>query len=120
MEDLNHVLVTGGAGFIGSHLVAALVGQGCRVTVLDNLSTGHRHNLDSVMDRIDFIDGDIRDAPLLNRLVQGCAVVFHQAAVVSVSQTVEDPALSCEVNDLGTVRVLDAARRAGVRRVVMG
>ncbi|MCB2145708.1 MAG: SDR family oxidoreductase [Deltaproteobacteria bacterium] len=116
---MSHALVTGGAGFIGSHLVDELVAGGCRVTVLDNLSTGHRHNIDHLGDRIDFVEGDIRDEGLLNRVVKGCEVVFHQAAVVSVSQSVQDPSHACEVNDLGTVRVLDASRRNGVRRVVM-
>lgn len=111
--------MTGGAGFIGSHLVDELVANGCRVTVLDNLSTGHRHNIDHLGDRIDFVEGDIRDAGLLDRVVKGCEVVFHQAAVVSVTQSVQDPSHACEVNDLGTVRVLDASRRSGVRRVVM-
>ena len=119
MKKISHALVTGGAGFIGSHLVDELVGNGCRVTVLDNLSTGHRNNIDHLGDRIDFVEGDIRDAGLLNQVVKGCEVVFHQAAVVSVSQSVLDPSHSCEVNDLGTVRVLDASRRNGVRRVVM-
>ncbi|BBO72476.1 UDP-glucose 4-epimerase-like protein [Desulfosarcina alkanivorans] len=119
MKKISHALVTGGAGFIGSHLVEALATDGCRVTVLDNLSTGHRHNLDGAGDRIDFVEGDIRDAQLLDRVIKGCEVVFHQAAVVSVTQTVKDPSHSCEVNDLGTVRVLDAARRNDVRRVVL-
>jgi nucleoside-diphosphate-sugar epimerase len=119
MIKISRALVTGGAGFIGSHLVDELVANRCRVTVLDNLSTGHRRNIDHLGDRIDFVEGDIRDSGLLNQVVKGCEVVFHQAAVVSVSQTVRDPSHSCEVNDLGTVRVLDAARRNGVRRVVM-
>jgi len=119
MKKISHALVTGGAGFIGSHLVDELVANGCRVTVLDNLSTGHRRNIDHLEDRIDFVEGDIRDAGLLAQAVKGCDVVFHQAAVVSVSQSVLDPSHSCEVNDLGTVRVLDASRRNGVRRVVM-
>ena len=119
MTPFNRVLVTGGAGFIGSHLVDELVDMGCRVAVLDDLSTGHRRNIVHLLDRIDFVHGDIRDADLLSRMTAGCEVVFHQAAVVSVSQSVQDPPRSCDVNDLGTVRVLDAARRAGVRRVVM-
>ena len=119
MQKISRALVTGGAGFIGSHLVEELVADGCRVTVLDNLATGHRHNIDGLGDRIDFVEGDIRDARLVDRVIKGCEVVFHQAAVVSVTQSVQDPSHSCEVNDLGTVRVLDAARRNGVRRVVM-
>lgn len=93
--------------------------RGARVTVLDNLSTGHRHNLAHLADDLEFVEGDIRDADLLCRLVKGCDVVFHQAAVVSVTLSVQDPSYSCEVNSLGTVRVLDACRRKGVRRVVM-
>jgi UDP-glucose 4-epimerase len=119
MNAFEHALVTGGAGFIGSHLVDELVADGWRVTVVDNLSTGHRRNIAHLEDRIDFIEGDIRDAALMDQAIRRCEVVFHQAAVVSVSQSVEDPAHSCEVNDLGTVRVLDASRRAGVRRVVL-
>jgi nucleoside-diphosphate-sugar epimerase len=119
MQKISRALVTGGAGFIGSHLVEALLADGCRVTVLDNLSTGHRHNIDDLGDRIDFVEGDIRDDRLLDKVIKGCEVVFHQAAVVSVTLSVQDPSHSCEVNDLGTVRVLDAARRNGVRRVVM-
>ena len=112
-------LVTGGAGFIGSHLVAALVGQGCEVTVLDNLASGHQTNLDPVKDQITFIKGDIKDERLLNRIIKGCEVVFHLAAVVSVTQTVKDPVASALVNELGAIRVLDAARKNGVRRVVL-
>lgn len=119
MRKISHALVTGGAGFIGSHLVDELVAHGCRVTVLDNLSTGHRRNIDHLGRRIDFVEGDIRDADLMDRVIQGCDVVFHQAALVSVTQSVQDPCFSCDVNDLGTVRVLDAARRNGVRRIVM-
>jgi len=117
--DRKQVLVTGGAGFIGSHLVDALVKTGCKVTVLDNLVTGRRSNLEHLADRINFVEGDIRDEDLLNRVIQGCEVVFHQAAVVSVTLSVEDPPHACDVNDLGTVRVLDAARKNAVWRVVM-
>lgn len=119
MHTLRQALVTGGAGFIGSHLVEALVASGCRVIVVDNLSTGHRRNLDHLGDRIEFVEGDIRDAVLLDRVMNGCDVVFHQAALVSVTQSVQDPSDSCDINELGTVRVLDAARRNGVRRVVL-
>ncbi|MBI5064014.1 MAG: SDR family oxidoreductase [Desulfatitalea sp.] len=112
-------LVTGGAGFIGSHLVEALVGLGCDVTVLDNLASGHQTNLDTVKDKITFVKGDIKDERTLNRAVKGCEVVFHLAAVVSVTQTVKDPVTSALVNELGAIRVLDAARKNGVRRVVL-
>ena len=119
MEKVEQAIVTGGAGFIGSHIVDALVAEGCRVIVLDNLSTGHRRNIEHLGDRIEFVQGDIRDASLVNRISKGCDVAFHQAAVVSVSLSVQDPSFSCSVNDLGTVHVLDAARRNGLRRVVM-
>jgi nucleoside-diphosphate-sugar epimerase len=117
--QINKALVTGGAGFIGSHLVDALVQAGCAVAVLDSLTTGHVENLASVRDRIDFVQGDILDDDALDRCMPGCDVVFHQAAVVSVTQTVQDPVTSARVNDLGTIQVLDAARRHGVRRVVL-
>ncbi|MEJ2038421.1 MAG: NAD-dependent epimerase/dehydratase family protein, partial [Desulfosarcinaceae bacterium] len=112
-------LVTGGAGFIGSHLAEALVQGGCEVIVVDNLSSGHEHNLEGFRDRINFVHGDIRDGEALAGLCQGCDLVFHQAAVVSVTKTVEDPVASTLVNDIGTLQVLDAARRSGVKRVVL-
>jgi nucleoside-diphosphate-sugar epimerase len=119
VRKIKQALVTGGAGFIGSHIVDALAKNDCRVTVLDNLVTGHRSNLEHLGDRIEFVEGDIRDEKMLNDVIQGCEVVFHQAAVVSVSISVEDPLHACDVNDLGTVKVLDAARKNGVGRVVM-
>ncbi len=112
-------LVTGGAGFIGSHLVEALVGHGCDVTVLDNLASGNLANLARVQDKITFVKGDIKDDRTLSRVAKGCEVVFHLAAVVSVTQTVKDPVLSALVNEMGTLRVLDAARKHGIRRVVL-
>ncbi|MDL2275604.1 SDR family oxidoreductase [Desulfosarcina sp. OttesenSCG-928-G10] len=119
MKTLSRALVTGGAGFIGSHLVEALVDDGVQVTVLDNFSTGHRSNLDPVKEKITIVEGDIRDRDLLEQVTRSCDVVFHQAAVVSVALSVSDPDFSCEVNDLGTVRVLDACRKNKVRRVVV-
>jgi UDP-glucose 4-epimerase len=89
------------------------------VTVIDNLATGRLENLAHVADRITFIEGNILDDTLLTRAAAGCEVVFHQAAVVSVPKTVEDPVGSAAVNDLGTVKVLEAARSAGSRRVVL-
>ncbi|MBU0992210.1 MAG: SDR family oxidoreductase [Proteobacteria bacterium] len=112
-------LVTGGAGFIGSNLVDAILENGINVSVIDNLSTGHLSNLSKVMDRIAFIEGDIQDADILNDISKGCDVIFHQAAVVSVPQTVEHPVESSMVNDIGTLRVLEAARKNGIKRVVM-
>lgn len=112
-------LVTGGAGFIGSHLTQTLVDQGCNVTVLDNLSTGHIENLSKCVDDITFIEGDICDAAALDQSIRGCEVVFHHAAIVSVTQTVADPVSSALVNDLGTLKILEAARLNKVRRVVL-
>lgn len=114
-----HALVTGGAGFIGSHIVDALVESGCKVSVIDNLSTGHLSNLSHQKDRIRFFEGDIRDRELLSEITRGCDVVFHEAAMVSVPQTVEEPVESATVNELGTLNVLEAARANHVRRVVM-
>lgn len=119
VPGIQSALVTGGAGFIGSHLVEALVAQGCAVTVLDNLSSGRLSNLEPVQDKIRFIKGDIQDEEIVTTAVKGCDVVFHHAAVVSVTQTVEAPVDSARVNDLGTLNVLDAARRNQVRRLVL-
>lgn len=119
--SLSHkkVLVTGGAGFIGSHLVDALVDAGGDVSVIDNLSTGHVENLTSAGRKIRFVKGDIQDSETLNALSRGCEMIFHQAAVVSVPQTVKNPIESSLVNEIGTLRVLEAARLNGVKRVVM-
>ena len=113
------VLVTGGAGFIGSHLVKALLARGADVSVIDNLTTGHEENLASVRKNIRFEKNDIREAETLNTLAQGCEVIFHQAAIVSVPHTVHDPIESSMVNEIGTLRVLEAARLNGVKRVVI-
>jgi UDP-glucose 4-epimerase len=112
------VLVTGGAGFIGSHLTSALVAEGCLVSVLDNLSTGHLRNLEKVKHQILFHPGDITDPETVNQAAAGCDAVFHLAAMVSVPQTIENPLKSARINDMGTVHVLEAARRTGARRVV--
>lgn len=115
----NSALVTGGAGFIGSHLVEAHVTGGCQVTVLDNPSSGHRENLSACADKITFIEGDIRDERILARAVSGCEVVFHLAAEIFVPRTIEDPIKSAEINTIGTLNVLEAARKSGVQRVVL-
>ena len=111
-------LVTGGAGFIGSHLVEALVLSGCRVAVLDNLSSGNYTNLEHLEGRFSFYPEDIRNRAALDAAVENCEVVFHLAAVVSVPQTIKNPLDSAAVNDMGTLHVLDAARKKKVRRVV--
>ncbi len=113
-------LVTGGAGFIGSNLVAALAQAGERVRVLDNLSTGRWENLDGIPGQslIERITGDIRDPAAVARASEGVEVIFHEAALGSVPRSVDDPLESDAVNIHGTVTVLDVARRTGVRRVV--
>ena len=111
-------LVTGGAGFIGSNLTERLLGDGVQVRVLDSLTSGFMENLEPFLGNIEFKQGDVRDIDTLQEIMVGVEVVFHQAAVVSVPQSVEDPIETAMVNDLGTLHVLEAAHRAGVRRVV--
>ncbi len=111
-------LVTGGAGFIGSHLVEHLVRAGARTRVLDDFSTGRRENLAAFLDQIELLEDDITDPEACRRACQGVDVVFHQAALPSVPRSVEDPARSHQVNATGTLNVLLAAREAGVARVV--
>jgi nucleoside-diphosphate-sugar epimerase len=111
-------VVTGGAGFIGSHIAQALAEQGHEVVVLDDLSTGHLHNLAAFRDRIEFVEGSVCDLPLLQELCEGTDVVFHQAALASVPRSVADPLASNEANVTGTLKVLLAARDRKVRRVV--
>ena len=115
---MKSVLVTGGAGFIGSNLVHALLERGVEVRVLDNLSSGHLANLADVRDRITFVEGDIRDRPMLTTLCEGVDYILHQAAVPSVPRSVKDPWTSNDANVTGTLNVFLAARDAGVRRVV--
>jgi nucleoside-diphosphate-sugar epimerase len=118
-QTFKRALVTGGAGFIGSHITHALVGFGCHVTILDNLATGHLKNFDAVKEDVTFVAGDIRDETAVARAVKDCQVVFHQAAMVSVVQSVEQPLDAVAINDVGTVNVLQAARQSGVQRVVL-
>jgi nucleoside-diphosphate-sugar epimerase len=110
-------LVTGGAGFIGSHIVEGLVRRGDRVRVLDNLSTGRRENL-AGLDGVELVEGDLRDREAVGREVAGVDGVFHEAALRSVPRSVDDPLSSNEVNVTGTLLLLMACRQAGVRRVV--
>jgi UDP-glucose 4-epimerase len=109
-------LVTGGAGFIGSHLVEALVARGEQVRVLDNFSTGRWENLSAVQDRIEVIEGDIRDPQILRQAMDGVGVVAHLAAVVSVERSLQNPQETADVNTGGTLNLLEAARQAGVYR----
>jgi nucleoside-diphosphate-sugar epimerase len=111
-------LVTGGAGFIGSHLTSALANKRKKVTVIDNLSTGHLENLSDAMDDIKFIKGDIRDIEFLKKCFREVDVIFHQAALPSVPRSIKDPTASNASNIDGTLNVLVAARDAGVKRVI--
>lgn len=115
-------VVTGGAGFIGSHLVRGLLERGRSVRVVDNLSTGRRENLADLETaypgRFELLEADIRDRDGLDALFEGSSTVFHLAAMVSVQKSVEDPGLCHDVNVTGTLNVFRAARRIGARKVV--
>src|SRR5881394_408739 len=111
-------LVTGGAGFIGSHIARALVDAGARVRVIDDLSTGSVQNLDEIGGEVEFINASINDAAVLNRAVQGVELVFHEAAIPSVPRSVQQPRETHDASVNGTFNLLLAARDAGVRRVV--
>lgn len=111
-------LVTGGAGFIGSHIAERLVSEGHSVRILDNLSSGRLENIRGFADKVEFIEADVRDKPQLDFYAAGCDVVFHQAAIVSVPYSMEHPQETHDVNIQGTLNVLECARRRGVKRVV--
>ena len=111
------VLVTGGAGFIGSNIVNLLVEEGHDVTVLDNLLSGHRVNL-KPFPQARFVEGDIRDEAVVDEVVNGVDVLFHLAASVGNKRSIEHPLLDSEINVMGTLRLLEAARRHGVRKFV--
>jgi UDP-glucose 4-epimerase len=112
-------LVTGGAGFIGSHLVEELVRRGESVRVLDDLSTGQKENLSSIWDKVDFQKVDIRDLAALGPPFERVDYVLHLAAVPSVMRSIEDPVTTTQINLVGTLNVLLAAREARVQRVIM-
>jgi nucleoside-diphosphate-sugar epimerase len=112
------VLVTGGSGFIGSHLVTALLDRGDEVSVIDDLSTGLRERLAGVEDRIRLVIGDIRDPARLDEAIEGADAVLHEAAIPSVARSVRDPLATNSVNTGGTIEVMLAAGRAGCRRLV--
>ena len=113
-----HYLVTGGAGFIGSHLAEELVRRGERVRVVDSLVTGHRENLAAVAGRVEFIEGDLADAGVADAAAAGVDYVLHQAAIPSVPRSVTEPVFCHRANVDATLNVLVAARDAGVRRLV--
>ncbi|MBI4141042.1 SDR family NAD(P)-dependent oxidoreductase, partial [Candidatus Woesearchaeota archaeon] len=115
---MKKVVVTGGAGFIGSHLAEELVKQEYSVTVVDNLFTGKKEHLKEVSAKIEFVEGDIRDINLLKKHFAEADTVFHQAALRSVPASVAEPVPYYDVNIIGTHNVLEAARLSGVKRVV--
>ena len=115
---MTRYLVTGGAGFIGSHLVEALVARGERVRVLDDLSTGKRENLSTILGDVELLVGDVADPRAVDRAMDGCEIAVHLAAVASVQPSLANPLHTNRVNVGGTLNVLDAARRASVDRVV--
>jgi UDP-glucose 4-epimerase len=113
-------LVTGGAGFIGSHLAGALVERGKKVRILDNLSTGHRKNIAHLDGKVEFIEGDLVNRGDVERALDGVDVVYHQAALASVPRSVDAPLDTNASCVTGTVTLLDVARKSGVRRIVYG
>ena len=117
---MEKVLVTGGAGFIGSYLAEGLARRGCRVIILDDLSTGKRENIEQLpnQDKLEFIEGSILTLPLLQKLFKGVDHVFHQAAIPSVPKSIENPLASHEANVTGVLNVLIAARDSGVKKVI--
>ena len=112
------MLVTGGAGFIGSHLAARLLDLGHDVRVLDNFATGRRSNIDAIGADVELVEGDIQSYERAHKAVRGCDIVFHQAALPSVPRSIQDPLTSNATNVIGTLNVLLAARDEGIRRVV--
>jgi len=111
-------LVTGGAGFIGSHIATGLLANGARVRVIDDFSTGYRQNLDEIGGEVDFVEGSVADEEILRRALRDVEIVFHQAAIPSVPRSVENPRQTHEACVDATFSLLLAAREMGVRRVV--
>ena len=111
-------LVTGGAGFIGSHLCEEILARNHKVRVLDNFFSGNAENLAALRDKIEFLEGDIRDRKALAEIMDGVDYVLHHAAISSVPRSLEFPEECTEVNVIGTLRVLEAAKKAGVKRLV--
>jgi UDP-glucose 4-epimerase len=115
---MTRYLVTGGAGFIGSNIVEELVRRGEKTRVLDSFITGRRENLKPFQDRIELIEGDIRDPRTVKDALKGIDYIIHQAALRSVARSVEDPFATNDTNVSGTLHILTAAKEAGVKRVV--
>ena len=118
MSFTSKVLVTGGAGFIGSNLAQELIRQGARVNILDNLTTGFRENLEEIEGDFDFIEGDLNDDDALKKAVAGAEIIFHEAALPSVPRSVENPAETHEACANGTFNLLLKAKDHGVRRII--
>ena len=112
------VLVTGGAGFIGSHIVESLVQAGARVRVYDNFTSGHAKNLDAIRKDIEIVNGDILDYARLEEATKGCDIVSHQAAQLEIFRATDDPLYDLRVNTIGTLNVLKAAKQTGARKVI--
>jgi len=118
-DTVGRALITGGAGFVGSHVVRRMLARGWNVVVLDNFSTGRRSNLEAVAADIELIEGDVASLDQVRAAMRGCEAVFHEAALPSVPRSIADPVASHKTNATGTLNVLVAARDAQVRRVVM-
>ncbi len=118
MPTTPKVLVTGGAGFIGSNLAEELIRQGARVTIIDNFLTGFRENLDEIEGSFDFVEGDINDDVAVLKAMEGCEIVFHEAALPSVPRSVEDPEETHRVCVNGTLNLLVKAKETGVKRFI--
>ncbi len=118
MALTSKVLVTGGAGFIGSNLADELIRQGAKVTIIDNLVTGFQENLDEIKGEFEFIEGDINDDAALSKAIDGCEIVFHEAALPSVPRSVDDPGETHEACVNGTLKLLIKSKDVGVKRVI--
>lgn len=119
LSEKDIYLITGGCGFIGSHIAEALVSQGRKVRLLDNLSSGHESNIEHLRGQLEFVRGDIQNRSEISKAMQGVSHLFHEAALVSVADSVESPRANHDINLTGTLNVMEAAREAGVKRVVM-
>src|SRR5215203_7530493 len=118
MSITTKVLVTGGAGFIGSNLADELIREGAKVSIIDNLVTGFRENLEEIAGNFEFIEGDLNDDEALRKAVEGVEIVFHQAALPSVPRSVENPLETHQACVNGTFNLLIKSKDAGVRRVI--
>jgi len=115
---MKKILITGGAGFIGSHIADKMLAHNYHVRIYDNLSTGKMANILPIKDHIEFIESDIRNYDQLSKAMKGCDLVFHEAAEVSVPKTIKSPIETTMINDIGTLNVFESARQANVQRVI--